>query len=354
MPGAIEEVLRWTTPSPSKRRTATVAAELGGHVIAPGDKVVVWEGSANRDELVFEHATTFDISRDPNLHLGFGHGLHFCLGASLARLEMRVHVRRAAPRFRASRRPARSSGPAATGTPASVTSRWCSPADRGDSGLWSGDARPADHERAHRRRHRGTGDRRRPRHLRRPHHRGREGRRPRPPDHRRRRPARHSRRRRHPHALRRPGVLGRRPLTVVLARRHHRRDGQLLRRLRAVRARAPRLAHRDDGERRGHPVVRVAQRHRLDVGDLPRIPRRARPHPARDGRRYSGAARRGARLRDGRARRGQRTRDTRRHRGHGRDRARRHPRRRARVLDLAHHPPLHRTRPHPHRRHLRR
>ena len=100
MPGAIEEVLRWTTPSPSKRRTATVAAELGGHVIAPGDKVVVWEGSANRDDLVFEHATTFDISRDPNLHLGFGHGLHFCLGASLARLEMRVLYDELLRRFR--------------------------------------------------------------------------------------------------------------------------------------------------------------------------------------------------------------------------------------------------------------
>jgi cytochrome P450 len=87
---AIEEVLRWTSPSPSKRRTATAPAELGGHTIAPGDKVVFWEGSANRDELEFTAAMSFDIARDPNLHLGLGHGLHFCLGASLARLEMRV------------------------------------------------------------------------------------------------------------------------------------------------------------------------------------------------------------------------------------------------------------------------
>ncbi|HEY3671667.1 MAG TPA: cytochrome P450 [Acidimicrobiia bacterium] len=86
----IEEVLRWTSPSPSKRRTATATTELGGHVIAPGDKVVFWEGSANRDELAFPAAINFDVARDPNLHLGFGHGLHFCLGASLARLEMRV------------------------------------------------------------------------------------------------------------------------------------------------------------------------------------------------------------------------------------------------------------------------
>ena len=87
---AIEEILRWTSPSPSKRRTATAAAELGGHTIRPGEKVVVWEGSANRDELAFADAGTFDVTRDPNPHLGFGHGLHFCLGASLARLEMRV------------------------------------------------------------------------------------------------------------------------------------------------------------------------------------------------------------------------------------------------------------------------
>jgi cytochrome P450 len=97
---AIEEVLRWTSPSPSKRRTATTTAELGGHTIAPGQKVVVWEGSANRDELAFADAATFDITRDPNLHLGFGHGLHFCLGASLARLEMRVMYEELLGRFR--------------------------------------------------------------------------------------------------------------------------------------------------------------------------------------------------------------------------------------------------------------
>lgn len=87
---AIEEMLRWTTPSPSKRRTATGRIELGGHRIAPGDKVLIWEGSANRDEQVFERSMAFDIRRDPNPHLTFGHGVHFCLGANLARLEMRV------------------------------------------------------------------------------------------------------------------------------------------------------------------------------------------------------------------------------------------------------------------------
>ena len=87
---AIEEILRWTTPSPSKRRTATATCELAGQRIAPGDKVVVWEGSANRDGRHFDESDRFVVSRDPNPHLSFGHGVHFCLGAHLARLEIRV------------------------------------------------------------------------------------------------------------------------------------------------------------------------------------------------------------------------------------------------------------------------
>jgi cytochrome P450 len=87
---AVEEILRWTTPSPSKRRTATVSCELAGQRIAPGDKVVVWEGSANRDAKHFEDPDRFVVTRDPNPHLSFGHGVHFCLGAHLARLEVRV------------------------------------------------------------------------------------------------------------------------------------------------------------------------------------------------------------------------------------------------------------------------
>jgi cytochrome P450 len=101
LPGAIEEMLRWTTPSPSKRRTATRPTELGGHAISPGDKVLVWEGSANRDERVFDRSMDFDIRRDPNPHLSFGHGLHYCLGANLARLEMRVVFEELLPRFAA-------------------------------------------------------------------------------------------------------------------------------------------------------------------------------------------------------------------------------------------------------------
>ena len=90
LPTAIEEIVRWTSPSPSKRRTVTRATSLGGHVISPGDKVLVWEGSANRDALLFADADCFDISRKPNPHLGFGQGVHYCLGANLARLELRV------------------------------------------------------------------------------------------------------------------------------------------------------------------------------------------------------------------------------------------------------------------------
>jgi cytochrome P450 len=90
LPTAIEEMVRWTSPSPSKRRTATRDVSLGGCAIEAGQKVQIWEGSANRDSLVFADADTFDITRKPNPHLGFGQGVHYCLGANLARLELRV------------------------------------------------------------------------------------------------------------------------------------------------------------------------------------------------------------------------------------------------------------------------
>ncbi|MEO8693418.1 MAG: cytochrome P450 [Acidimicrobiales bacterium] len=96
---AVDEIVRWSSPSPSKRRTATRATVLRGVPIAAGDKVVVWEGSANRDEAVFERADDFDIARDPNPHVGFGHGIHYCLGANLARLEIRVLFEELLPRF---------------------------------------------------------------------------------------------------------------------------------------------------------------------------------------------------------------------------------------------------------------
>jgi cytochrome P450 len=87
---AVEEMLRWTCPLHYFRRTATVDTEINGQPIAEGDRVVMLYSSANFDEDVFENPMTFDITRDPNPHLAFGHGIHLCLGANLARLEARV------------------------------------------------------------------------------------------------------------------------------------------------------------------------------------------------------------------------------------------------------------------------
>ena len=90
MPAAVEEMLRWWTPVMTFRRTAADDGELGGQHIGEGDKVVVSFTSANRDEGVFADPDRFDIRRHPNPHLVFGHGPHFCLGAHLARTQMRA------------------------------------------------------------------------------------------------------------------------------------------------------------------------------------------------------------------------------------------------------------------------
>jgi cholest-4-en-3-one 26-monooxygenase len=91
MPSAIEEILRWVAPVMYFRRTALRDAELRGTPIREGDRVVLYYGSANRDEEVFPDGDVFDVGRSPNQHLSFGAGgPHFCLGASLARLEMRM------------------------------------------------------------------------------------------------------------------------------------------------------------------------------------------------------------------------------------------------------------------------
>jgi cholest-4-en-3-one 26-monooxygenase len=88
---AVEEMLRWGTPVNNFRRTATGDVELHGVTIREGDAVVMFYASANRDETVFDDPFTFDITRDPNPHLTFGGGgPHFCLGANLARMEMRI------------------------------------------------------------------------------------------------------------------------------------------------------------------------------------------------------------------------------------------------------------------------
>jgi cytochrome P450 len=86
----VEEIVRWTHPAAYNRRTATRDMDFCGETVRAGDKVVFWEASANRDENVFADPFRFDLSRDPNPHLGFGHGVHHCLGANLARLEIRV------------------------------------------------------------------------------------------------------------------------------------------------------------------------------------------------------------------------------------------------------------------------
>ncbi len=90
-PKAVEEILRWVSPVLNGMvRTAMDDIDVGGVRIAAGDKVTLWYASANRDEDHFADPFRFDIGRDPNDHVAFGAGIHFCLGASLARLEIRV------------------------------------------------------------------------------------------------------------------------------------------------------------------------------------------------------------------------------------------------------------------------
>jgi len=87
---AVEEVLRWASPVNYMARTATRDVELHGRLIREGDTVALLYSSANRDESVFEDPDRFDVRRSPNHHLGFGFGPHFCLGATLARIELRA------------------------------------------------------------------------------------------------------------------------------------------------------------------------------------------------------------------------------------------------------------------------
>ena len=87
---AVEEVIRWASPVNYMARTATRDVELHGQLIWAGDKVALLYSSANRDEAVFEGPDRFDVRRSPNHHLGFGFGPHFCLGAALARIELRA------------------------------------------------------------------------------------------------------------------------------------------------------------------------------------------------------------------------------------------------------------------------
>ena len=90
LPTAVEEILRWASPVTHFARVAMKDTELGGKQIHKGDRVVLWFPSANRDEEVFANPYTFDIRRTPNEHIAFSKGEHFCAGAHLARLELRL------------------------------------------------------------------------------------------------------------------------------------------------------------------------------------------------------------------------------------------------------------------------
>jgi methyl-branched lipid omega-hydroxylase len=107
---AVEEIVRWATPVVYMRRTLTEDIELSGTKMAAGDKVTMWYCSANRDESKFDDPWTFDLSRNPNPHVGFGGGgAHFCLGANLARREISVafeELHRRIPDIEATEEPA--------------------------------------------------------------------------------------------------------------------------------------------------------------------------------------------------------------------------------------------------------
>ncbi|MGI9603171.1 MAG: cytochrome P450 [Acidimicrobiales bacterium] len=87
---AVEELIRWVTPLNNMFRRTTADTELAGTTLARGDRITLLYPAANRDPRVFTDPDRFDISRDPNPHLAFGHGTHFCLGANLARVELRL------------------------------------------------------------------------------------------------------------------------------------------------------------------------------------------------------------------------------------------------------------------------
>jgi cholest-4-en-3-one 26-monooxygenase len=93
---AVEEILRWTSPVVQFSRIAAADTELHGQQIREGDIVAMFYPSANRDEEIFENPNCFDIRRDPNPHLAFGIGEHYCLGANLARLELQAMFRQLA------------------------------------------------------------------------------------------------------------------------------------------------------------------------------------------------------------------------------------------------------------------
>jgi cytochrome P450 len=100
MPLATEEMIRWVTPVKEFMRTATADTTVRGVPIAKGEAVYLSYVSANRDEDVFDDPFRFDVGRDPNKHLAFGYGVHFCLGAALARMEVNSFFTELVPRLK--------------------------------------------------------------------------------------------------------------------------------------------------------------------------------------------------------------------------------------------------------------
>jgi cholest-4-en-3-one 26-monooxygenase len=100
LPVAVEEFIRWVTPILNMRRTATRDAEVAGTPLTRGDELLLMYPSGNRDESIFDAPERFDVGRQPNPHIAFGFGTHFCLGAALARLEVRVMFEELLPRLR--------------------------------------------------------------------------------------------------------------------------------------------------------------------------------------------------------------------------------------------------------------
>jgi cytochrome P450 len=100
IPTAVDEIIRWVTPVKHFMRNVVAPYELSGHRFEPGDTVLLSYPSANRDEEVFDDPFRFDVGRNPNKHLAFGFGVHYCLGAMLAKMEIRALLTALLPRLR--------------------------------------------------------------------------------------------------------------------------------------------------------------------------------------------------------------------------------------------------------------